>query len=165
MRKLRYGKLRRCVDSMAFDPIATLNEWKHKVASLQERWRGARREIEQLRQENEKLRRREQQLEQREKQLEREQERLRQENERLKRQLEQAQRASKRQAAPFSRGTRKQNPKTPGRKSGSAYGQRPSKDIPPKVDEVIAVPPVQCACGGPPGSRADRAAVLTGNRA
>jgi hypothetical protein len=43
---------------MAFDPIATLNEWKHKVASLQERWRGARREIEQLRQENEKLRRR-----------------------------------------------------------------------------------------------------------
>ena len=135
---------------MAFDPIATLNEWKHKVASLQERWRGARREIEQLRQENEKLRRREQQLEQREKQLEREQERLRQENERLKRQREQAQRASKRQAAPFSRGTRKQNPKTPGRKSGSAYGQRHSKDIPPKVDEVIAVPPpVQCACGGP----------------
>jgi exonuclease VII large subunit len=106
---------------MAFDPIATLREWKHKVASLQERWRGARLEIEQLRQENEKLRRREQQLEQREKQLDREQERLRQENERLKRQLEQAQRASKRQAAPFSRGTRKQNPKTPGCKSGSAY--------------------------------------------
>jgi chromosome segregation ATPase len=77
---------------MAFDPIATLREWKHKVASLQERWRGARLEIEQLRQENEKLRRREQQLEQREKQLEREQERLRQENEGLKRQLEQAQR-------------------------------------------------------------------------
>src|ERR1700691_1895152 len=89
---------------MAFDPISTLREWKHKVASLQERWRGARLEIEQLRQENEKLRRREQQLEQREKQLEREQERLRQENERLKRQLEQAQRARKRQAAPFSRG-------------------------------------------------------------
>jgi len=106
---------------MAFDPIATLREWKHKVASLQERWRGARLEIEQLRQENEKLRRREQQLERREKQLDREQERLRQENERLKRQLEQAQRASKRQAAPFSRGTRKQNPKTPGCKSGSAY--------------------------------------------
>jgi septal ring factor EnvC (AmiA/AmiB activator) len=128
---------------MAFDPIATLNEWKRKVASLQERWRGARRENEQLRQENEQLRRREKQLEQ-------EREQLRQEVERLKRQLEQAQRASKRQAAPFSRGTRKQNPKTPGRKSGSAYGQRHSKDIPPKVDEVIAVPPpVQCACGGP----------------
>ena len=127
---------------MAFDPIATLREWKQKVASLQERWRGARQENEQLRQENEQLRRREKQLEQ-------EREQLRQEVEKLKRQLEQAQRASKRQAAPFSRGTRKQNPKTPGRKSGSAYGQRHSKAIPPKVDEVIAVPPpAQCECGG-----------------
>jgi transposase len=135
---------------MAFDPIATLREWKHKVASLQERWRGARRENEQLRQEIEQLRRREKQLEQEREQLERERERLRQENEKLKRQLEQAQRASKRQAAPFSRGTRKQNPKTPGRKSGSAYGQRHSKAIPPNVDEVIAVPPpAQCECGGP----------------
>jgi regulator of replication initiation timing len=128
---------------MAFDPIATLREWKQKVASLQERWRGARQENEQLRQEIEQLRRREKQLEQ-------EREQLRQENEKLKRQLEQAQRASKRQAAPFSRGTRKQNPKTPGRKSGSAYGQRQSKAIPPNVDEVIAVPPpAQCECGGP----------------
>ena len=128
---------------MAFDPIATLREWKQKVAALQETWRGARRENEQLRQENEQLRRREKQLEQ-------EREQLRQENEKLKRQLEQAQRASKRQAAPFSRGTRKQNPKTPGRKSGSAYGQRHSKAIPPNVDEVIAVPPpAQCECGGP----------------
>src|SRR6266478_1712813 len=142
---------------MAFDPIAALREWKQKVTSLQERWRGARREIEQLRQENDQLRRRERQLEQREKQLEHEREQLeheweqlRQENEKLKRQLEEAQRASKRQAAPFSRGTRKQNPKTPGRKSGSAYGQRHSKAIPQRVDEVIAVPPpVQCACGGP----------------
>ena len=105
---------------MALDPIATLREWKQKVASLQERWRGARREIEQLRKENEQLRRREQQWEQREQQLEQERERLRQENEKLKRQLEEAQRANKRQAAPFSRGTRKPNPQTPGRKSGSA---------------------------------------------
>ena len=81
---------------MAFDPIATLREWKQKVASLQERWRGARQENEQLRQENEQLRRREKQLEQ-------EREQLRQEVEKLKRQLEQAQRASKRQAVPFSR--------------------------------------------------------------
>jgi transposase len=128
---------------MALDPIAALREWKQKIASLQERWRGARREIEQLRKENDQLRRREKQLEQ-------EREQLRQENEKLKRQLEQAQRAHKRQAAPFSRGTRKQNPKTPGRKSGSSYGQRHSKAIPQKVDQVIAVPPPpQCACGGP----------------
>ena len=141
---------------MAFDPMAALREWKQKVASLQERWRGARQENEQLRKEIEQLRRREKQweqrekqLEQREKQLEQERERLRQENEKLKRQLEEARRANKRQAAPFSRGTRKANPQTPGRKSGAAYGQRHSKAIPLKVDEVIAVPPpAQCECGG-----------------
>jgi len=139
---------------MAFDPMAALREWKQKVASLQERWRGARQENEQLRKEIEQLRRREKQWEQREKQLEQrekqlEQERLRQENEKLKRQLEEARRANKRQAAPFSRGTRKANPQTPGRKSGAAYGQRHSKAIPLKVDEVIAVPPpAQCECGG-----------------
>src|SRR6516164_9474674 len=106
---------------MALDPIAALREWKHKVASLQQRWREARQD----------------------------RERLRQENEKLKQQLEEAQRANKRQAAPFSRGTRKANPQTPGRKSGAAYGQRHSKAIPLKVDEVIAVPPpAQCECGG-----------------
>ena len=37
-----------------------------------------------------------------------------------------------------------------GTQSGSAYGQRHSKAIPPNVDEVIAVPPpAQCGCGGP----------------
>src|SRR5215469_7711986 len=134
---------------MAFDPMAAVREWKQKVASLQERWRGARQENEELRNEIEQLRRREKQWEQREKQLEQERERLRQENEKLKRQLEEAQRANKRQAAPFSRGTRKANPRTPGRKSGSAYGQRHSKAVPSKVDEVIAVPPPeQCECGG-----------------
>jgi transposase len=130
-------------ESVTFDLVASLREWKQKVAQLQERWRGTRRENEQLRKEIEQLR-------QREKQLEREREQLRQENEKLKRQLEDAQRASKRQAAPFSRGTRKQNPKTPGRKSGRAYGQRHSKAIPAEIDEVIPVPPpAQCACGGP----------------
>src|SRR5713101_6983900 len=49
---------------MAFDLIAALREWKRKVAWLQERWRGARREIERLRKEVEQLRRREKQLEQ-----------------------------------------------------------------------------------------------------
>src|SRR6184192_33635 len=70
-----------------------IEKLKQKIASLQQRWRRTRREIERLRQENEQLRQ--------------ERERLREENERLKRQLEEAQRASKRQAAPFSRGRRK----------------------------------------------------------
>jgi transposase len=134
---------------MTFHPIAALREWKQKVALLQERWRGVRQENEQLRKEIEQLRRREKQWEQREKQLAQERERLREENEKLKRQLEEAQRANKRQAAPFSRGRRKPNPQPPGRKSGTAYGQRYSKAIPEKVDEVIAVPPPgQCECGG-----------------
>jgi transposase len=119
-----------------------IEELKRKIASIQEQWRGTRRENERLRKENEELRRREEHWEQ-------ERERLREENERLKKQLEEAQRANKRQAAPFSRGQRKPNPKPPGRKSGSAYGQRHSKAIPDQVDEVIAVPPPrQCECGG-----------------
>lgn len=120
----------------------TLRELKNKIKQLQERWRGARREIGQLRQENEELRRQKRQWEQ-------ERERLREENDRLKRQLEEAQRANKRQAAPFSRGTRKEHPKTPGRKPGTAYGRRYCKRPPKRVDEVIRVPlPERCSCGG-----------------
>src|SRR6266576_1217851 len=78
-----------------------------------------------------------------------ERERLREENERLKRQLEEAQRANKRQAAPFSRGQRNANPRPPGRKPGTDYGQHYRKTIPQQVDQVIAVPlPAQCGCGG-----------------
>jgi len=74
---------------------------------------------------------------------------LQEEIERLKRQLEDAQRAAKRQAAPFGRGVRKRHPQRPGRKPGAAYGTRHSKPRPDHVDEVIAVPaPVRCACGG-----------------
>ena len=94
---------------------ATLREWKRKIEQL--RWRAVRQENERLRKENEVLRRRE-------KQWERERERLREENDRLRQQLEEAQRANKRQAAPVSRGTRKEHPKTPGRKPGAAYGRR-----------------------------------------
>jgi transposase len=127
---------------MAFISLDTLRHWKEKAAELRERWRGAREEIERLRRENEKLR-------QDREQLEREQERLRQENEKLKKQLEEAQRAAKRQAAPFSRGTRNPHPKPPGRKPGADYGQHRRKPIPQHVDEVITVPaPSHCDCGG-----------------
>ena len=144
-------------------PSGIIEKLKQKIASLQQHWRNTRRENERLRKENEQLRRREKQLEreqeqlrheqeqlrQEQEQLRQERERLRQENERLKRQLEEAQRANKRQAAPFSRGQRKANPKPPGRKPGTAYGQRYSKAIPEQVDEVIEVPiPSHCSCGG-----------------
>jgi transposase len=92
-------------------------------------------------------------------QLRAEVERLRQENERLRRELEaarasldQAQRQSKRQAAPFSKGPPKSQPKRPGRKSGTAHGRhghRPPSS-PAAVDEVLeALLPHACPrCGG-----------------
>src|SRR5437868_7166968 len=86
-------------------------------------------------------------------------EQLRQENERLRRELDearagldQAQRQSKRQAAPFSKGPPKPQPKTPGRKSGEAHarhGHRVPPD-PAASDEVLEAPlPGACPmCGG-----------------
>lgn len=66
--------------------------------------------------------------------------------------LEKATRAQKRQAAPFSKGTPKQDPKTPGRKPGDHYGPKAHRPLPEhKPDEIIDVPlPEQCPeCGGP----------------
>ena len=126
----------------SFHPAGLIEKLKQKIASLQQQWRSTRAENERLRKENEQLR-------QEQGRLRGERERLREENERLKRQLEEAQRANKRQAAPFSRGQRKANPKPPGRKPGTAYGQHYRKTIPQQVDQVIAVPlPAQCGCGG-----------------
>lgn len=139
-----------------FHPGGLIEKLKQKIASLRQQWRSTRRENERLRKENEQLRRREKQLEREQEQLRQEQERLRQEqerlrqeNERLKRQLEEAQRANKRQAAPFSRGQRKVNPKPPGRKPGAAYGRCYGKAPPRQVDQVIPVLlPARCSCGG-----------------
>jgi transposase len=80
----------------------------------------------------------------------REIERLQQEVERLRKELEAALRASKRQAAPHSRGTPKANPRRPGRKPGRHYGRQACRPIPARVDERIAVPLPECCphCGG-----------------
>jgi len=86
-------------------------------------------------------------------------ERLRQDNERLQRELARAKaeldetrRASKRQAAPFAKGPAKAQPKTPGRKSGAAYGRHGHRPPPPpeSVDEILDAPlPDACPhCGG-----------------
>lgn len=82
--------------------------------------------------------------------LRKEIERLKQETERLRRELEAALRASKRQAAPHSRGTPIANPRRPGRKPGRHYGRQACRPIPARVDERIAVPlPERCPhCGG-----------------
>jgi transposase len=103
-----------------------------------------KRELDQAQQEIERLRK--------------ENDRLQQESERLRRELEAALRASRRQAAPHSRGEPKSSPKPPGRKPGRSYGRRACRPIPSRVDEQIAVPlPERCPhCGGgvQPESRA-----------
>jgi len=68
----------------------------------------------------------------------------------LRQELEAALRASKRQAAPHSRGRLKGCPKRPGRKPGRKYGRQARRPVPTRVDEEIPVPlPEQCPdCGG-----------------
>ena len=83
--------------------------------------------------------------------LESENARLREEIGRLQKELEGAQRAARRQAAPFSRGPGKSHPQSPGRKPGTRYGKHRRRPVPERVDEEIPVPvPAQCpACAGP----------------
>ena len=102
-----------------------------------------KRDLDQAQQENEHLRKENERLR-------RETERLKQETERLRRELEAALRASKRQAAPHSRGTPKANPQRPGRKPGRRYGRQACRPIPKRVDERTTVPlPERCPhCGG-----------------
>jgi transposase len=102
-----------------------------------------KRELDWARQENERLRKRSERLE-------KENERLKKETERLRRELEAALRASKRQAAPHSRGTLRANPQRPGRKPGRRYGRQACRPIPARVDERITVPLPECCphCGG-----------------
>ena len=65
------------------------------------------------------------------------------------RKLQEAQRAQKRQAAPFSKGSPKKEPKPRGRKPGKDYGDPARRKPPPKVDEIIPVTlPPRCTCGG-----------------
>jgi transposase len=68
----------------------------------------------------------------------------------LQQQIQSLTRAGKRQAAPFSRGLPKVDPKTPGRKGGADYGTKAFRAVPPVIDEVHDAPlPARCPrCGG-----------------
>ena len=85
-------------------------------------------------------------------QLERRVTDLEAENQRLHQALEEAQRAGKRQAAPFARGEPAPNPKTPGRKPGPHYGTKGHRPppAPEQIDETYeAALPAACPhCGG-----------------
>ena len=107
--------------------------------ATRERIEKLEKEIEKLQRENEELRRDRERLEKESERLEKEKERLRQERDHLKEELELARRASKRQAAPFSKGEPKVDPKRPGRKGGANYGRKAHRGIPLKVDEEIPV--------------------------
>lgn len=63
--------------------------------------------------------------------------------------LEALARGAKRQAAPFSKGLPKADPKPPGRKSGEDYGTHHRRAVPQRIDEVLEAPlPQQCPyCG------------------
>jgi len=80
----------------------------------------------------------------------RERDHLRKENERLRKELAAARRESKRQAAPFSRGKPKPEPKRPGRKPGRDYGPQGRRPVPSPIDETHTAPlPDGCPdCGG-----------------
>ncbi len=107
-------------------------------------------ELRRTREERDQVRRRNEQLEEENERLEKESQRLQEKIKKLRKELETAQRAGKRQAAPFSRGKRQNQPKSPGRKPGKAYGQHYRRPIPDHVDESIAVAvPEKCpACSG-----------------
>jgi transposase len=88
-----------------------------------------------------------------------ENQRLREENARfrqtivdLQKRFEELERSVKRQAAPFSKGLPKPNPKKPGRKKGKRHGQHAHREPPPpaQVKETLEAPlPKQCPdCGG-----------------
>ena len=68
----------------------------------------------------------------------------------LEAKLEAMARGAKRQAAPFSKGKPKANPKPPGRKAGDNYGTKAFRPVPPVIDETYEVPlPERCPhCGG-----------------
>jgi transposase len=68
----------------------------------------------------------------------------------LLRALEEAQRAGKRQAAPFSRRGPEAHPAKPGRKAGAKYGRRCRRPIPRKVDQILEAELPGCCphCGG-----------------
>ncbi|MGH2782286.1 MAG: IS66 family transposase [Thermoleophilaceae bacterium] len=82
--------------------------------------------------------------------------RLRGERDRLKARVkelegrvEELRRASKRQAAPFSRGDRSGKRRRPGRRAGSEYGRKAHRRAPEEVDEELEAPTAdRCECGG-----------------
>jgi transposase len=117
-------------------------------------WRGASPapdcpRCEPLRRENEALQQEMERLQQEMERLRKENQAQKEANARLRASVEAAQRAGKRQAAPFSKGPPKANPKQNGRKPGEHYGVKAQRPVPAHVDERYEAPIGPCCphCG------------------
>jgi transposase len=130
-----------------------IEELENENAKLRGEQDRLKREYDRLQQEREVERRRRDEerarLEREVERLRRERERLEKERDQLKHELDLARRAAKRQAAPFSKGEPKSDPKPPGRRPGAQYGRKAHRAIPLNVDEEILVPlPDRSPCCG-----------------
>jgi transposase len=117
------------------DPVAVPVSVLAELQDLRARVDRLLRDNQQLRQDNEQLRQDNQRL----------QDELRQ----TRADLEQSQRQAKRQAAPFSKGPPKPQPKKPGRKSGAAHGRHGHRlPPPPESVDVVLEASLPDACPG-----------------
>ena len=62
----------------------------------------------------------------------------------LEKLLSESHRASKRQAAPFSKGAPSTDPKRPGRKGGAAHGRHAHRSVPPAATRELEAPAPAC---------------------
>ena len=97
-----------------------------------------------LRAHNRRLRQHNSRLERCKVRLERERAKLREKLGSLKELLDKQRRAGKRQAAPFSKGPPRAQPRRPGRRAGAAYGRKAYRPAPDHVDETFDAPLPQC---------------------
>lgn len=105
---------------------------------------------EELAQENSELRRENTELRQEISELRHKVKHQEQRVSQLEKVVEEVRRRGKRQAAPFSKGPPKQQPRRPGRKAGADYGAQVLRPVPERIDESIVVDcPLWCPdCDG-----------------
>src|SRR5512133_1723943 len=138
------------VGSGAVRDLAGRAALQGRIARLEDENAALREEQQLLEDEHQRLQDERERLRGENERLRAEGERLREANERLRGEVEGLRRAAKRQAAPFSKGDPKADPKRAGRKPGAAHGRHAHRQPPEPVDRVVAVGlPGYCpGCGG-----------------
>jgi len=138
------------VGSGAVRDLAGRAALQGRIARLEDEYAALREEQQRLEDEHQRLQDERERLGGENERLRAEGERLREANERLRGEVEGLRRAAKRQAAPFSKGDPKADPKRAGRKPGAAHGRHAHRQPPERVDRVVAVGLPGCCpgCGG-----------------